>query len=257
MRSAHFVRVLALVTCFIATIASIAATAEPGKITKATFTVGDESVTYFLYIPKGAPPQTPAPLLLLLHGSGRNGRIMVDEWKKLADKEGVVLLAPNARDPLAWYIPGDGPGLVCALVDDVQKSLSLSRRRTYIFGHSAGAVFALNLAMFESEYFAAVAVHAGAWRSPTDLALPTYALRKIPTAIFVGDRDRFFPVADVEATVAALRKQGIPTEVDIIKGHDHNYYVVSSRINQSAWAMLKQHELEADPKYFAHQFAPR
>ena len=229
--------------------------AEPGKITKETFTFGEQTVTYFVYVPKTVTAQAPAPLLLLLHGSGRDGRVLLDEWKKLADKEGIVLVGPNAQDPQVWYIPTDGPAPICGLVSALQKTLPVDPRKTYIFGHSAGAVFGLNLAMLESQYFAAVAVHAGAWRTADDLKAAAYAERKIPIAIFVGDQDRFFPVPAVEATAAALKEQQVPVDVEIIKGHDHNYYVISSRINQSSWAFLKTRQLESDPKYTQHTFS--
>lgn len=234
--------------------AAVGLAAEPGKVTKLKFAFGDQTIVYYLYVPRSVVQQSPAPMLVLLHGSGRDGRVMVDEWKKLADKEGIVLVGPNSQDPQAWQIPEDGPALVCGLVAELRKSLPVSSRRTYLFGHSAGAVFGLNLAMFESEYFAAAAVHAGAWRSPEESTVATFAMRKIPVAIFVGDHDRFFPVPAVEATVAALKERGVPTQVEIVKGHDHNYYAISSRINQSAWSALKEHELEGDPKYMAHQF---
>jgi hypothetical protein len=38
----------------------------------------------------------PLAVLVLLHGSGRNGEIMVKEWKDLAAREGIVLVAPDA-----------------------------------------------------------------------------------------------------------------------------------------------------------------
>jgi poly(3-hydroxybutyrate) depolymerase len=245
----------ALVFSLLAMCAPPAQGADPGKITKEKFTFGDQVVSYFLYVPRTVSAQAPAPLLLLLHGSGRDGRVLIDEWKKLADKEGIVLVGPNAQDAQAWYIPTDGPGPVCGLVSQLRKTLPIDARRTYLFGHSAGAVFGLNLAMLESEYFAAAAVHAGAWRSPDELDAARYAVRKIPISIFVGDQDRFFPVPAVEATAAALKEQEVPLELEVIRGHDHNYYAISSRINQSAWAFLKGRHLDSDPKYTQHVFS--
>ncbi len=56
--------------------------------------------------------------------------------------------------------------------------------------------------MMESEYFAATAIHAGSWRDEKEFGLIEYARRKTPLAIFVGDRDPFFPLNSVKATEA-------------------------------------------------------
>lgn len=247
--------VLLLVCLLVLPHAGLARAWEPGKIAKDTFKSGDQAVAYFLYVPKGVSVETPAPLLLLLHGSGRDGRTMIDEWKKQADKERIVLAGPNAQDPRGWYLPADGPGLVCALLSDLQRTLPVNPRRTYLFGHSAGAVFGLYLAMLESHYFAAAAVHAGAWRTQEERQAAGWCERKIPVAIFVGERDAFFPVDAVKATEAALKEEQVPVQVEIIANHDHNYYALSGRINESAWGFLKPRELTAAPKFSEHTFS--
>jgi predicted peptidase len=152
-------------------------------------------------------------------------------------------------------VPADGPELLCALADHVMKTQPVvDPRRVYLFGHSAGAVFTLNMAMLEPQYFAAAALHAGAWRSPDEFVYLDVAVRKIPMGIWVGDRDAFFAVRDVNATADALAKAGHPVKVEIIKNHDHNYYVMSSDVNRAAWAFLKTCQLETDPQYIAHRF---
>ena len=230
---------------------------EPAKVAKDTFKTEKQAVTYYFYVPKGVSAEALAPMLLLLHGFGRDGRTMIDEWKKLADKEGLVLVAPNAQDRQGWYVPADGPPLTCALLTELHNKLPVIARRTYLFGHSAGAVFGLYLAMLESEYFAAAAVHAGAWRTPDELESASWTERKIPVAMFNGDQDPFFPVEAVRKTEAALKKAGIPTEVEIINNHNHNYYALSGRINQSAWGFLKAHALTEAPKFTEHAFSSR
>jgi poly(3-hydroxybutyrate) depolymerase len=233
----------------------VAAAATPGKITKEAFTFGEQRVTYCLFVPKNVSAPASAPLIVLLHGSGRNGSTLVESWKSFAEKEGIVLVGPDAQNPQSWHVPADGPAPLCGLVDDLRKTLPvINPRRVYLFGHSAGAVFVLYMSMLESEYFAAGALHAGAWRSPAEFTSIQAAVRKIPLAITVGDNDRFFPLADGNATADALKKAGMPVQLEIIKNHDHNYYVMSDRVNAWAWAALKNHVLESDPKYSHHQF---
>ena len=165
----------------------------PGKVSRLTFKAGAQELSYYIFVPKNLAAPASAPLLVLFHGSGRNGSTLVEPWKKLAEKEGIVLVAPNAQDPQQWQEPLDGPALVCSLIDELRQALPvIDARRVYMFGHSAGAVFALNMAMLESEYFAAAAVHAGAYRSRGEFDILDAATRQIPVAITVGDSDRFF-----------------------------------------------------------------
>jgi hypothetical protein len=101
----------------------------------------------------------------------------------------------------------------------------------------------------ESEYFAATAVHAGAFRTPEEYQTIRSATRKIPLAIWVGTVDPFFHLADVRATRDAFRSAGFPIEVTEIPGHDHWYYDLAPGINQSAWQFLKRFELSSVPRY--------
>lgn len=50
-------------------------------------------------------------------------------------------------------MPTDGPGAVKALVDALVGRRSADDRRLYLFGHSAGAVFALKLGLMQSGRF--------------------------------------------------------------------------------------------------------
>src|SRR5881628_1288875 len=185
--------------CLIISLAlAVSASAASDKIAKETIASGGKRRTIYLFAPAGT--KASAPLIVLLHGSGRNGNSLAEKWKDLAAKEGIVLVGPDAQDPRAWSIPTDGPQFLHELVESLKTRYQVNPRRVYLFGHSAGAVFALHMSMMESQYFAATAVHAGAWREPQDFQLIDYAERKIPLAVWVGDNDAFFPLAAVKAT---------------------------------------------------------
>jgi poly(3-hydroxybutyrate) depolymerase len=251
----HVYGAVAVCTVLAILVAATAASAmTPGKITKESLAFGERSVSYYLFVPKRVVAATPAPMLVLLHGSGRNGSTLVEPWKDLAGKEGIVLVGPDAQDSQAWNVPADGPAAICALVLELQKTLPVNPRRVYLSGHSAGAVFTLYMSVLESGFFAAGALHAGAWRAQDDFRGIAQAERKIPLAIWVGDRDQFFPVAGVTATAEAFRKNGHPVEFEIIKNHDHNYYIISGTVNAAVWAFLKGWQLQADPTYTPYQF---
>jgi predicted esterase len=229
------------------------------RITKEALESQGKKRAYYLMVPDSAKSSASAPLIVLLHGSGRNGLSLMEKWKEIASREGVIIAGPDSRDTQGWQIPGDGPGFIHDLVEALRAKYQINPRRIYLFGHSAGAVFALNLSMMESEFFAATAVHAGSWRTERELSVRDYARRKTPLAIIVGDRDTFFPLPSVKATEAALKERGFAIEVKVMKGHDHWYYDLAPQINRDAWDFLKRHELNEDPRYetYDHSLEPK
>ena len=233
--------------------ASAAAGADGGKIVKNSVESEGRKRTYYLFVPEGPSKEKPAPLLVLLHGSGHNGKLLVEHWQKLAAQEGVILAGPDARDPAQWGMPQDGPLFLRDLVEELKRTQPVDPARVYLFGHSAGAIFGLYMTALESEYFAAVASSAGAMRENT-FSMLDEAERKIPVALFVGTRDPLFPVSVVRATRDAYAKRGFTAELTEIPNHDHNYYKRSAEINAKAWEFLKQHKLSAAPRYKEHHF---
>jgi poly(3-hydroxybutyrate) depolymerase len=222
--------------------------AADAKVEKLTLGSGRDAHAYYLYVPEKAAPG-PAPLLLLLHGSGRNGMSLVDPWLPLAKAEGIVLVAPDASDPQAWRMPQEGPDFFHDLIETVLAAHSnIDRRRLYVFGHSAGAIQGLDLGVLEPDYFAAVAVHAGVV-SPEMVQLLDRPARKIPLAIWIGTRDQFFPLDAVRRTRDVLMQHGFTVQFTEIPNHTHDYYSTSTQTNREVWAFLKQQKLAADPQF--------
>lgn len=222
-------------------------------ITKELITSEGKKRAYYLLVPEKLTAASPAPLIVLLHGSGRNGLSLVEKWKELAQKEKVIIVGPDSLDSRGWRVPEDGPDYIHELVNALKAKYPINARRVYLFGHSAGAGQALYLSLLESEYFAATAVHAGAL-DKDGYSLIDRAKRKIPIAIFVGTKDDLFPLPVVRATRDALNAGGFSSELTEIKGHTHWYYDRAPEINRSAWDFLKRHELGAEPNYEKYQF---
>jgi predicted esterase len=217
------------------------------KITKQTLEFNGKTRIYYLYVPEKLAAKP--PLILTLHGSGRDGLSLVEKWKDIADQEGFILAGPNAMNTAEWNSTDDNADFLREIVEQLKSKYSIDPKRVFLFGHSAGAVYALHLSMSESEYFAATAVHAGSWRSDEELSYVQLAKRKIPIAIFVGDVDRYFPIDSVKKTEELLKSNQFPVQVTVMKGHDHWYYDLAPEINRNAWAFLKQHSLNAEPKF--------
>lgn len=218
-------------------------------ITKELIKSNGKTRAYYLYVPSTLAAGAQAPLIVTLHGSGRNGITLVEKWKDYAKKEGIILAGPDASNLQGWSAPQDGPDFLRDLVEELKTKHPVNPRRVYLFGHSAGACFAIHMSLMESQYFAAAAIHAGALRSDREFELVKIPKRKIPISLQVGDSDAFFPVKEVRATSNALQEAGFPVDMIEIKNHDHNYYGSSAKFNQTAWEFLKKHELPEDPLY--------
>lgn len=212
------------------------------KASKESFEFAGLKRNYALFAPPKAAASG-APLLVLLHGSFSNGAAIVSWWIPLAEEEGIVLVGPDAREAEAWQLRADGPQFIRALIDTVAAKHSIDRSRIYLFGSSGGAVYSLTLSMLESELFAATAVHAGAWRQPNEFRAVPYAHRKIPIAIFIGDRDEYFPLIAVRKTQKALEQAGHRVSVTVIPRHRHAYAEVAPEVNRSAWEFLQGNRL--------------
>lgn len=225
---------------------SFASASAKDDIIKELMTSNGKTRAYYLYVPSTV--KAPAPLIIMLHGSNRTGVTLVEKWKDYAKKEAIIIAGPDAMNLRGWGSPQDGPDFLYELVEELKGKYPINARRVYLFGHSAGASFALHMSLMESQYFAATAIHAGAL-APDDMELIKLAKRKIPISIQVGDSDQYFPLKDVRATRDALKGAGIPVELIEIENHDHWYYDKASKFNQTAWEFLKKYELDGDPRY--------
>lgn len=224
-----------------------------GKVVKSSLVVAGEKRSYCIYVPQQIAHSESLPLLVTLHGSGRRGFTLVELWKKLAEEEDFIVVGPDSLNPAGWTTPGDGPQPLYELIEMLKEHYPINVRRVYLFGHSAGGVFTLLMGLMQSKYFAAGALSAGAI-SPDYYDNIRVAERKIPFSIFVGTRDRFFPLDFVRATRDALQQRGIPVTMKEISNHDHNYYRIADQINQEAWAFLKRQQLENEPEYKLYKF---
>jgi hypothetical protein len=111
--------------------------------------------------------------------------------------------------------------------------------------------------MLESRYFAAVAVHAGAWRQDKEFAVMALAARKIPMSIVVGDRDEYFSLAAVEKTRSQLALHGFPAATTVIPHHFHDYDERTEEIDADLWGYLAPATLPDEPVYIDYGFGAK
>ncbi len=195
------------------------------------------SYSYHLF---AQAPTTISPAILLLHGAGDEAGNFIRAWTSLAKKENIVLIAPQLdRNPKFEDVAL--PVFRC-IIGDAGKFAAIDPRRIYIFGHSAGGYLAYDGATLDSQFYAAVAVH-GMEINPDYTWIVNKAKRKTPIAIYIGDRDEFFPVERVRKTRDLLISAGFPVHYVELKKHGHDYYYLSDQINLDAWNFLKDKQL--------------
>jgi len=192
---------------------------------------------YLLYAP---PRSTASPAIVILHGAGDQPDPMLEAWKSLAKKEGIVLIAPQL--PRVAAFEELAPQVFRCMVEDARKTILLDPLRIYIFGNSMGGYLGYDAAMLQSNYFAAAAVHAMGI-SEDYYWIVGRAERKTPVAIYIGDGDSPDLFDKARKTRDLLRKDNFPVHYVELRGHDHNYYALSDHINEDAWNFLKDKKL--------------
>jgi len=230
-----------LVLCLTMWTAARGAAASSNEASRTAYCSGIEQ-TYLLSSPDVPSQEKDQPLsaVVLLHGAGDKAANMLDAWRHFATKHKIVLLAPDLpRDP---KFEDAAPQIFRCIVEDAKQHARIDPARVYLFGNSMGGYLAYDAAMFESEYFAAIAVHA--MRIADDYAwIVTRARRKTPIAIYIGDHDQFFSQDSVRQTRNLLRKAGFPVHYVELDHHDHNYYERAGEINADAWKFLNENRL--------------
>ncbi|MFO0967366.1 MAG: PHB depolymerase family esterase [Gemmataceae bacterium] len=157
--------------------------------------------SYLLHVPKGYDASKATPLVLALHGATMNGSTMAlfSGMNETGDKHTFVSVYPNGTGLVSTWNAGQFPGALGAkkvddvgylakVLDDVEKTLNIDKKRVYACGMSNGGMMCYRLASEMSERIAAIAPVAG-----------TLALEKIeskrPISVlhFHGTKDGLVP----------------------------------------------------------------
>jgi predicted esterase len=185
-------------------------------------------------------PTTVSPAILLLHGAGDDAGDFIKPWEGLAKKEVVVLIVPQLDRNKKFE--DVAMAVFRCIIADASKQVAIDPRRIYVFGHSAGGYLAYDAATLDSQFYAAVAVHAMEINADYTWIVKR-AQRKTPIAIYIGDHDEFFSQESVRKTRDLLQNAGFPVHYVELKNHGHDYYYLSDRINKDAWEFLKDKQL--------------
>lgn len=117
---------------------------------------GADGRDVLLYVPASYDATRPSPLVLLLHGAGRDARDGINPLLPLANAAGLLLLAPDARLH-TWDIIVGGYGPDVVFIDQALAHLfahyTIDTTHLAIGGFSDGASYALTLGLTNGNLF--------------------------------------------------------------------------------------------------------
>ena len=165
--------------------------------------------TYLVHIPSGYKPETPLPLVVVIHGAfdTAEGMEKFSRFSQLADREGFMVLYPNGMGILgflqhwnAGHCCGkaaddqvDDVGFVAATIADVCGRFKVDRDRIYMVGFSNGGMLTYRFAAERGDLLAAAAPMAASIGGKPSEDLPEWRIpepvRPIPVIVFHGLSD--------------------------------------------------------------------
>jgi dienelactone hydrolase len=205
-------------------------------------TATGKTLPVWYYRPKGFTPDT--PVLFVMHGVRRNADQYRDNWIALAERNGLLILAPefsNQNFPKSWaynlgnVVSREAGGtlrptperawsfpIVDRIFEQVRQRTGSRRTRFAIFGHSAGAQFVHRYMTFTGgpKVDIAVSANAGWYTLPTHSEAFPYGLGQ--TAL---------PPASVKAALAK-RMVILLGEEDTVQ--DDNFRTAPEAMRQGA-----------------------
>jgi predicted peptidase len=185
------------------------------------FARNGQHMPYRLFVPQGAAPDRPLPLVVWLHGAsgvGTDNRAQIEAggndvgsrlWVRpeVQAKYPAFVVAPQSPASEVWGRIGSTKlttygQLVIDLVDALAREFPIDRDRVYLLGQSRGGIGVWDLISKRPEVFAA-AVPLCAQGDPKGVA----AARGVRVWVFHGAKDPM-PVANARDMVAALTAAG-------------------------------------------------
>lgn len=220
---------LAGLTAILLGLAALLALAAPAQaacaLGKAGATVSVETKApgrpVLVHLPAGFNPAKPAPLVLLMHGSGGTaaGMLASSKLEATADKHGFIVVSLQgvipARAGFVWNIPGvpsitgempaaaaqDDVAWIMGVVDQLAGAGCVDKTRVYATGLSGGGRMSSLLGCTQADRIAAIAPVVGL-RAGNPLASDKQKAdpatckpsRAVPVITFAGDKDTVNPI---------------------------------------------------------------
>lgn len=191
-----------------------------------------ETLPYALFVPSSYQASTPIPLLVSLHGAGRQYDWLMNYagFLDLAERHGYAVVTPLGYTRRGGYgYRGDSEQDhraerdVMNVLELVRDELNVDESRIYLWGHSMGGAGTYYLASRYPDIWAGLAAVAGG--SMTAAYVDPEAIRHLPFLVIQGSDDATVPAAGARESVARMRELGMQHLYIEIPGGDHSLFI--------------------------------
>ena len=182
-----------------------------------------------LFVPTTYKSQTPAPLIIALHGYSSSSEVTETRWglDLVAEKNGVLVAYPEGTKDLAGNRFWNATQACCDLgksnindeaylisvIDEISKLYAVDQKRIYLLGHSNGGFMSYRMACKRADRFAAIVSVSGAMFSNASDCVPNSKVSVLQihgssdaTILFTGGTLGGNPYPSAKGSVAAWAK---------------------------------------------------
>ncbi|MFV0591804.1 MAG: alpha/beta hydrolase family esterase [Draconibacterium sp.] len=185
---------------------------------------------YNVYVPEHYNENRNYPVVFVLHGGGGKARGMLNFTKRrfneLAERDGFIVAYPNGfekgwndgdRDTLAVarQLNIDDVGFFDAMIDDLDKRLSINRKNICACGISNGGFMVQRLAIERSRKFKAIGVVAANMSEDQQKMGPPDV--PVPVIFICGTTDPLVPFAGGPVTVLKQKRGEVLSNTETVK----------------------------------------
>jgi poly(3-hydroxybutyrate) depolymerase len=201
------------------------------------FRVGRESRAYRLLVPRTLAKARGLPLVIALHGMGRDNKDsfpMASGLSSAAAKHEFAVAYLQARRS-GWGQQGADLGAdldaLDALLTDLKERLPVDEQRLHLLGFSSGARLALRAAAARPGRYASVVVHSAL------LPVPAPGTPMPPQIWVHGEADRLSPIGPVRKAVDAALKARQRVQLITVPGLGHQW-AREADLNSKLWTFM-------------------
>ena len=206
--------------------------------------IDDTDQPYRIYVPASYDGTEPSPLVIALHGTGRDENTLFDHpdfgvgtIKEAAEEYGVIVACPYGRGITEYR--GIGENDVLCVLEDVKQRYSIDLDRIYLTGHSMGGTGTTYLALRHPDVFAAAAPLASAYAKPLTVRNAMHT----PFWFISGENDWWCYLDEGPKPLsAAMKDLGYQADLWLVPKDDHRSFMPA--IYGPVFEWFLQHKLE-------------
>ena len=180
---------------------------------------------YSLYVPENYVPQTPAPLVVAMHGGSGHGRDFIWNWLPEARSRRCIVLSPTAQDR-TWSIiepPDIDKEPLLTMVSQVREDFAIDPSRILLTGMSDGATYTFMLGLQSDSPFTHLAPVCGVLHPGCMMDGSLLNARDKPIYQVNGVMDWMFPIQSAYMARDQLLEAGADLTFRAIEDLPHTY----------------------------------